>query len=104
MPLHKNIQSLNSIHSVTVRAVILFSLIVHIICAILADEPLSFEKDIRPIFRAHCFDCHGATDELEGGLDLRLVRFIAKGGDSGPAIEIDDPNASLLIDRIASSE
>ena len=104
MPLHKNIQSFNSIHSVTVRAVILFSLIVHIICPILADEPLSFVKDIRPIFRAHCFDCHGATDELEGGLDLRLVRFIAKGGDSGPAIEIDDPNASLLIDRIASGE
>ena len=25
-----------------------------------AMEPLSYEKDIRPIFRAHCFDC--ATD------------------------------------------
>ena len=37
-------------------------------------EP-TFEAEVRPIFRAYCFDCHGATDEKEGGLDLRLVKF-----------------------------
>ena len=52
-----------------------------------AEAPeLSYEKDIRPIFRAHCYDCHGATEELEGGLDLRLVRSMQTGGDSGPAV------------------
>ncbi|MGC6444157.1 MAG: hypothetical protein ACON4H_15995, partial [Rubripirellula sp.] len=45
--------------------------------SITAEEAtLSYERDIRPIFRAHCFDCHGATEEIEGGLDLRLVRFM----------------------------
>ena len=69
-----------------------------------AMEPLSYEKDIRPIFRAHCFDCHGATDEMEGGLDLRLVRFMKEGGDSGPAIVSNDPQSSLLLERKTSGE
>ncbi len=69
-----------------------------------ADSLLSYERDIRPIFRAHCFDCHGATEEIEGELDLRLVRFLLTGGDSGPAIELQHPEQSLLIDRIESGE
>lgn len=37
-----------------------------------AAAPLTFEKDIRPILKAHCFDCHGEGEKLKGGLDLRL--------------------------------
>lgn len=66
--------------------------------------PPTYERDIRPIFRAHCFDCHGATDELKGGLDLRLVRFLQKGGESGPAISPGQPNESFLVERIRSGE
>lgn len=68
-----------------------------------ADEParsLTFEADIRPIFRAHCFDCHGATDEKQGGLDLRLVRFQLTGGESGPALVPGQPGESHLLERI----
>ncbi|MEC8410557.1 MAG: c-type cytochrome domain-containing protein, partial [Planctomycetota bacterium] len=45
---------------------------------------LSFEKDIRPILKAHCFHCHGEQGETEGDLDLRLRRLILSGGESGP--------------------
>ena len=69
-----------------------------------ADEQLVFEQDIRPIFKAYCFDCHGATDELKGGLDLRLRRFVLKGGESGAAIAPGDADASYLVERIASGE
>lgn len=65
---------------------------------------LTFEKDIRPIFRAHCFDCHGATDTLEGNLDLRLVKFLEKGGDSGPAIVKGNVRKSLFLERIRDRE
>jgi hypothetical protein len=65
---------------------------------------LTFEKDVRPIFRAHCFDCHGAGEELEGGLDLRLVRSMESGGESGPAIEKGNAAESLLVHRIKSGE
>ena len=65
---------------------------------------LTYEKDVRPIFRAHCFDCHGATAELKGGLDLRLVRTITKGGETGPAIVPGKPAASLLLERVTNGE
>ena len=65
---------------------------------------LTFEKDIRPIFREFCFDCHGATDKLEGQLDLRLVRFMQRGGESGPAIVVGDPANSYLVDRLRNGE
>lgn len=67
-------------------------------------EPPQFETDIRPILRAYCLDCHGGEEELSGGLDLRLKRFMLTGGDSGPAIEVGDAEASLLIERIRSGE
>ena len=72
---------------------------------VVADEQsLTFEKDVRPVFRAHCYDCHGATEEVEGGLDLRLVRFMLKGGDSGAVIVPGVPSDSLLLKRIRNGE
>jgi hypothetical protein len=65
---------------------------------------VNFESDVRPILRAYCFDCHGANDEPEAGLDLRLRRLIAKGGDSGPAIVPGDREASLLLQRVVAGE
>ena len=65
---------------------------------------LVFEEDIRPILKAYCFDCHGAEEELEGGLDLRLRRLALKGGDSGPAIEPGDIDESSLYQRILDGE
>ncbi len=68
-----------------------------------ADAP-RFESDIRPIFREFCYDCHGATTEIEANLDLRLVRFLKKGGDSGPAINLENAAESLLLERVKSGE
>jgi hypothetical protein len=71
-----------------------------------SDSPgeLTFEKDVRPIFREFCFDCHGATEQPEAGLDLRLVRFLQQGGESGPALIPGEPEKSLLLARIKSGE
>jgi hypothetical protein len=66
-------------------------------------EP-TFERHIRPVLREYCFDCHGATEEKEGNLDLRLVRFMATGGDSGAAIDLAEPQESLLLERVVSGD
>lgn len=63
-----------------------------------------FEKHVRPIFKAHCFLCHGEEAELSGGLDVRLVRLMHTGGDSGSAIKADAPKDSLLLQRIVDDE
>ena len=85
-------------------ATILLHLFFGSLAAVADDEQLTYEKHIRPILKAHCFDCHGATDALKGKLDLRLVRFMAKGGESGPAIVPGKPDDSFLIERIESGE
>ena len=67
-------------------------------------QEITFERHIRPILRQHCFDCHGATETKEGSLDLRLVRFLKQGGDSGAAIADRNSGESLLIKRIEDGE
>jgi hypothetical protein len=66
-------------------------------------EPLSFEKDVRPILKAYCFDCHGG-EETKSNLDLRLKRFAVQGGDGGPAVVVGNGPESLLVERMKSGE
>ena len=68
------------------------------------DELLTFEKHVRPILKAYCIDCHGAGDTLHGELDLRLRRFMERGGSSGAAIIAGQPALSPLVQRIKSGE
>lgn len=68
------------------------------------NSPLVFERHIRPILKAHCWHCHGEMDSVKGGLDLRQVRRMLKGGDSGPVIVAENSAESLLIERAAAGE
>lgn len=84
------------------------------ICPLRAAEPekrstagppsLTFEEHIHPILKTHCFYCHGEADEREGSLDLRLRRWLVRGGDSGPAIEPGNADQSLLLERVANGD
>ena len=69
-----------------------------------ADQWLTFERDVRPILKAACFHCHGEEEALKGGLDVRLVRLLTFGGESGSAIVAGDPEQSLLWQRIEADE
>jgi cytochrome c553 len=68
------------------------------------DGPLAFETQVRPILKAHCFQCHGEEEKREGNLDLRLAKLIQQGGDSGPAILAGKSADSLLIQRVSAGE
>lgn len=65
---------------------------------------LTFEKNVRPILKANCFHCHGEEGETQGGLDVRLARFLQKGGESGPAIVPGDVAKSHLMDLVKAGE
>src|SRR2546421_436025 len=63
----------------------------------------TFEKDVRPILKAHCFHCHG-EDRTKGGLDVRLTSLLLDGGGSGPVIVPGKPSESLLLDLVRKGE
>jgi hypothetical protein len=71
-----------------------------------AQEPtLTFEKDVRPLLKAHCTLCHGEEAKPKGGVDLRLRRFMDAPTDSGAALLVPgNPEASELVAIIERGE
>lgn len=71
-----------------------------------ADEAsLTFEKDVRPILKAHCTLCHGEDSKPKGGVDLRLRRFMDRPTDSGAVLLVPgNPEASELVAIVARGE
>ena len=62
--------------------------------------PVDFVRDIQPIFRAHCYECHAGASE-EGGLNLGVKAKAFRGGDSKDAIVAGKSAESLLIQLVS---
>jgi hypothetical protein len=52
------------------------------------EQPPTFERDVRPILKAYCLECHGGGAKLRGKLDLRLIQ---KPADAFRFVERGDP-------------
>ena len=62
-----------------------------------------FGRDVAPILNKYCVGCHSGED-AESGLALDSYGGILDGGDSGPAIDLDDPNQSALLAHVIGSK
>ena len=72
--------------------------------ALLADEPL-FEDNVQAILISKCISCHGADRaKLKAELDLRSVKSMLRGGESGPAVVPQKPELSLIWTRVNDGE
>ena len=72
-------------------------------CSVLAAGPgPTFEKDVLPIFTAHCFACHGGTSMI--GLDLRTAQSVLKGSHNGTVLVEGDSAESLLYQKVSARE
>src|SRR5688572_25242255 len=58
-----------------------------------------YTQDVKPIFKQHCYRCHGPSQQ-KGGLRADTVSFLREGGDVGPAFKAGDSAGSLLIQAI----
>ncbi len=58
-----------------------------------------FEAKIRPVLLGTCFRCHGDT-KTSGALRIDSREALLKGGKSGPAIVLGNPQESLLVKAI----
>lgn len=62
--------------------------------------PVSFQKDVLPIFRTYCLNCHGAgSGKPKGGVDLRTVAAIKRGG-GAPILVVGQPEKSAIYTTI----
>ncbi len=70
-----------------------------------ADDTVSFNREIRPLLAKHCFTCHGPDEDArEGG--LRFDTFDGATDDLGGyrAVAAGDPAKSELIVRVSSDD
>ena len=74
-----------------------------ILCIGVPSRAADFEKDIRPVLEARCFDCHG-EDKQKNGLRLDTVHGILKGSDSGEPLYLRGSSADSLIVRMVTSD
>ncbi len=59
-------------------------------------EKPTYRKDIEPIIRKHCLECHIADAENPSGLRMDTFEMIREGGENGDPIVPGKPDESLL--------
>ena len=61
-----------------------------------------YTREVKPLFRDHCYACHGAFKQ-QSALRLDTGVSIRKGGGSGPAVVAGNPDESLLIQAVTGA-
>ena len=62
-----------------------------------------YVRDILPVFKAHCYQCHSGSQK-QGGLSLDTRTTMLKGGSSGSAMKVGAGSKSQLVIRILGSD
>ncbi|MBI5774372.1 MAG: hypothetical protein HZA89_11595 [Verrucomicrobia bacterium] len=81
-------------------------LLLSVVCPVLAafaQDKVTFDDHVLPIFRNACLKCHN-PDKLKGDLDLTTVAALLKGGGSGPGAISGDPSGSKLLKVITHDD
>jgi hypothetical protein len=70
-----------------------------------SDDAEFFEKKIRPILANSCYECHShQAKKLKGGLYLDNRDELMKGGETGVAVVLGEPEKSRLIEAVRWSD
>ena len=67
-----------------------------------AAEP-DYDREVKPILRAHCFRCHGVRKQ-EADLRLDTAAAALKGSENGSVIVPRQPDKSRLLHRVRSQD
>ncbi|GMV93460.1 MAG: hypothetical protein AMXMBFR82_32380 [Candidatus Hydrogenedentota bacterium] len=69
----------------------------------LAPAGPTFAKDIAPMFKTSCANCHSDSNR-KGDLSLATFASTMEGGESGAVIVAGDPDGSLLFRMVTKQE
>ena len=73
-------------------------------CEAVVAAPVDFVDEVRPIFEAHCYDCHG-EDKQKSGFRIDLKSKAFRSGDKhSPNIVPGKPNESPLIHFVTATD
>src|SRR6202171_1255727 len=84
---------------------ILAALSVWSISAAQAPAKVDFGRDIQPLLREHCVECHGPSQQMRGlRLDRRRDALPNRGGANGARIVPGDSARSVLFRRLTGTQ
>ena len=66
-------------------------------------DGINFDRDVLPILRARCVECHG-PDAQESGLRVDSRQALLSGGDFGPAVVPGEPTKTEILRRMATTD
>ncbi|KAA5547267.1 DUF1553 domain-containing protein [Roseiconus nitratireducens] len=66
-------------------------------------KSVDFVREIQPILRDHCYECHAGTTE-EAGLNLGVKAKAMRGGESEKAIVAGNAKESLLFQLVSGAD
>jgi uncharacterized protein DUF1553/uncharacterized protein DUF1549/cytochrome c len=79
-----------------------------------ASKPLSgsesegerlFRERVLPLLESSCFECHGPDERrVKGGLRMTGQASLLKGGNTGPALDLEEPGRSLILELVAEED
>ena len=63
-----------------------------------------FDSQIFGILKERCFSCHGGKRALKGSFRVTSRAGLLRGGDSGPALNLEQPDQSHLLSMIRAAD
>src|SRR5205809_7951172 len=69
----------------------------------MAEQPMDFDRDVRPLLEQHCFKCHG-PEKQKGGLRLDTKESAFKTGESGDQAIVPGRAARSRLIKLVSSK
>ncbi|MCD8535566.1 MAG: hypothetical protein LR011_12600, partial [Verrucomicrobia bacterium] len=68
-----------------------------------SDPNQFFENNVKPLLESHCLECHSHQFKIRGGLSLDYRDSVLAGGLTGPAVDLKNPDQSILIQAVQHS-
>jgi mono/diheme cytochrome c family protein len=63
-----------------------------------------YQTQVKPILTAHCVKCHGGKPKVKGKFWITGRDAVIEGGETGPAVNLENPEKSLLLEAINYEE